>query len=241
MNRSAGRPRLRVLRELLSIFRSNEPLSAMSKNFTQMLKLTNDMTVQAGDIFFGTQTDPEVRTQIYEADVQVNKLQRTIRRQVITHLSIHENTPSLPYCLLLMSLVKDVERLGDYAKNLSDAIALYGDALPDDAIVRELREIRSGVEGLSAAAAEVFVTSDRERALELTRHGRELTHRCEALLRQIAQSDYDASRTAAVALATRYYKRIGGHVLNVLSSATMPLHKLDYYDEQELDSEESTK
>ena len=85
------------------------------------------------------------------------------------------------------------------------------------------------------------MTSDRERALELTRHGRELTHRCEALLRQIVRSDYDASKTVAVALATRYYKRTGAHVLNVLSSATMPLHKLDYYDEQELDSEESTK
>jgi hypothetical protein len=32
-------------------------------------------------------------------------------------------------------------------------------------------------------------------------------------------------------LGTRYYKRIGGHVLNILSSVVMPLHKLDYYDE----------
>ena len=84
-----------MLRELLSIFRSNEALSAMSENFTQMLKLTNGMIVQAGDIYFGTQTDPRVRTQIYETDVHVNKLERTIRRQVITYLSIHENTPLL--------------------------------------------------------------------------------------------------------------------------------------------------
>jgi len=35
-------------------------------------------------------------------------------------------------------------------------------------------------------------------------------------------------------LATRYYKRIGGHVLNVLSSVVMPLHKVDYYDEDVL-------
>ena len=35
-------------------------------------------------------------------------------------------------------------------------------------------------------------------------------------------------------LATRYYKRIGGHVLNILSSVVMPLHKVDYYDEEEL-------
>jgi hypothetical protein len=35
-------------------------------------------------------------------------------------------------------------------------------------------------------------------------------------------------------LATRFYKRIGGHVLNVLSSVVMPLHKVDYYDEDEV-------
>jgi hypothetical protein len=35
-------------------------------------------------------------------------------------------------------------------------------------------------------------------------------------------------------LGCRYYKRIGGHVLNILSSVVMPLHKIDYYDEDEI-------
>ena len=35
-------------------------------------------------------------------------------------------------------------------------------------------------------------------------------------------------------LAARFYKRIAAHVLNVLSSVVMPLHKLDYYDEKRL-------
>ena len=39
---------------------------------------------------------------------------------------------------------------------------------------------------------------------------------------------------ANAVLGTRYYKRIGGHVLNVLSSVVMPLHKVDYDDEDEI-------
>ena len=35
-------------------------------------------------------------------------------------------------------------------------------------------------------------------------------------------------------LGCRYYKRIVGQALNVLSSALMPLHKVDYYDEEEI-------
>ena len=61
------------------------------------------------------------------------------------------------------------------------------------------------------------------------------------LVTKAAQSSYDASTTAAVVLATRYYKRIGGHVLNILSSVVMPLHKIDYYDEDSIPAELRTQ
>lgn len=223
-----------MLRELLSIFRSDNPLRAMGENFAQMLQLTYELAVTTGDIYFGKAVTPEERSRIYDQDVKVNKLERAIRKQVIAHLSLRANTANLPYCLLLMSLVKDVERLGDYAKNLSEVQDIRSDPLPDDAIVAELREIRAGVESAFAATAEVFGTSDRERAVALIRRGRDISKRCEALIVRIAASDYDANTAVATVLGTRYYKRIGAHVLNVLSSVVMPLHKLDYYDEDEL-------
>lgn len=223
-----------MLRELLSIFREGNPLNAMAENFAEMLRLTYELTVRAGDIYFGKSFTAEERTRIYEQDVQVNKLQRTIRKQVIAHLSLKGNTADLPYCLLLMSLVKDVERLGDYAKNLADVVELRPDPPPENEVIEELRKIRAGVESAFAATAEVFATSDRERAIELIREGKSLARRCEALLERIARSDYDAMFATAAVLGARYYKRIGGHVLNVLSSVVMPLHKLDYYDEREL-------
>ena len=45
------------------------------------------------------------------------------------------------------------------------------------------------------------------------------------------RNDDDACTATALALGTRYNKRIGGHVLNVLSSVVMPIHKIDYDDE----------
>ena len=226
-----------MLRELLAIFRSDKPLAAMGANFAEMLRIAYQMTVKGGDMYFGETVAPNERTQIYKWDVAVNKLERTIRKQVIAHLSLG-NSASLPYCLLLMSLVKDVERIGDYAKNLSEVRELHPNPLPDDEIVAELREIRAGVEQEFSETAEIFATSDQERALALTREGRDRTHRCEALVAQVAQSDYDASTATAVVLGARFYKRIAAHVLNVLSSVVMPLHKLDYYDEDELMTEE---
>jgi phosphate uptake regulator len=223
-----------MLRELMSIFRSDKPLAAMGQNFGRMLQLAYELTVQAGELYFSPAPTPEARTQIYEQDVQINKLQRTIRKQVIAHLSVRGNTPDLPYCLLLMSLVKDVERIGDYAKNLSEVPEIRSEPLPDDEIVAELREIRAGVEAAFSVTAESFEALDHDRAVALIQQGKDVAHRCDALIETIARSDHNARTTTALVLGTRFYKRFGGHILNVLSSVVMPLHKLDYYDEKEL-------
>ncbi|MDJ0766826.1 MAG: PhoU domain-containing protein [Myxococcota bacterium] len=223
-----------MLRKLISIFRSESPLQAMGDNFAQMLKITEQTTIKAGGIYFGTEATPEARTWVYTQDVQVNKLERKIRKQVIAHLTISGNAADLPYCLLLMSLVKDVERIGDYAKNLSEIVDICTCPLPDDELVAELKEIRIGVEAALAATSEIFEESDVERALELTHRGHELAHRTESLIEKVARSDYSAGLATSVVLGARFYKRLGGHALNVLSSVTMPLHKLDYYDEKQL-------
>ena len=223
-----------MFRELISIFRGDNPLGRMGDNFTKMLGLARDQTVRAGQIFFSKPASPEERTQIYKQDVKVNKLERKIRKQVIAHLSIAGNSADVPYSLLLMSLVKDVERIGDYAKNLAETLDVSGAILPDDDTVAELREIRNGIEGTFEAVAEVFAQSDEEEAVALIRQGRDMSHRCDALINRIAKGDYDAATTVAVTLGTRFYKRIGAHLLNILSGVVMPLHKLDYYDEKVL-------
>ena len=225
-----------MLRDLIRIFRADDPLGRMGDNFAKMLRLTQDQTIKAGQIFFSKPASPEERTKIYKQDVKVNKLERKIRKQVIAHLSVAGNAADVPYSLLLMSLVKDVERIGDYAKNLAETLDVSGAILPDDDTVAELKEICNGVEGVFEAVAEVFARSDEEEAVELIRQGRDMSHRCDALIDRIAKSDYDAATTVAVTMGTRFYKRIGAHLLNILSGVVMPLHKLDYYDEKVLEA-----
>ncbi len=223
-----------MFKELLSVFRSSDPLRAMGKNFSAMLTLGYEMTLSAGEMFFRGSASPDERTELYRRDVGVNQLQRKIRKQVVAHLSLSGNRPEVPYSLLLVSLVKDVERIGDYAKNLAEINDIHPGGLTDDEITRELREIRRDVEESFKALSVVFGRSDRERAVELIRQGRDAAHRCEALIARVARSDYDAGTVTALVLGTRHYKRIGGHVLNILSSIVMPIHKIDYYDEDEM-------
>ncbi len=228
-----------MFRELFSFLRSSDPLRAMNDNFTRMLRIANDMIVEAGDIYFGKSPSPAERTRIYEQDQEVNQLERAIRKQVVAHLTFKGNLPDMSYCLLLMSLVKDAERLGDYAKNLSEVVDIWGDSIPDDEIRQELLEIRHGVEEAFQSSHEVLSEADEEKALNLIRQGRDMAHRCDALLQRIAGGGREAGIIVAQVLGSRYYKRVGGHILNILSSVVMPLHKVDYYDEDEIEEEPS--
>ena len=223
-----------MLRELISIFRSSDPLRELGANFTEMFRVAHELTLKAGSIFFESPDAPGARSRVYEQDVQVNELQRRIRKQVIAHLSLTGNSADLPYCLLLVSLVKDVERIGDYSKNLTEISEYFDAQLPEDDIVAELREIRHGVEVAFAGLAQTLEQADQETALSLIQQGRDLARRCDILVVRAANSSYDSRTTVAVVLGTRYYKRIGGHVLNILSSVVMPLHKIDYYDEDSI-------
>ncbi|MFP4624162.1 MAG: PhoU domain-containing protein [Gemmatimonadota bacterium] len=222
-----------MLRELLDLFRSNDAIAQMGAEFQHMMELAVDLTIDVGRYFFEAPPTPEERTAVSKRDVELNKLERRIRKQVITHLTVGEDTArDAPYCLLLMSLVKDVERIGDYCKNIVEVHDEGGAPIPDDENGAELREIRAEVEVFLSAAGDVFKTTDTEAAMDLMRRGREVNRRCDMLVSRVARSDYDAATTTTLVLGARYYKRIQSHLLNVVSGVIMPLHKLDYYDER---------
>jgi phosphate transport system protein len=229
-----------MFRELLTLFKSDDAIARMGDTFSGMLKLATQLTRAAGVYYFDTRPTPDDRTAIYKQDIQLNKLQRRVRKQIITHLTLNTGQGHAAYGLLLMSLVKDVERIGDYCKNLVEIYDEGGGALPDDDNTAELREIRAIIEESLQAADRVFARSDTPTALDLMRQGRDVNRRCDALVTRIAQSDYNAATTTTLVLGARYYKRIQSHLLNVLSGVVMPLHKVDYYDEDALPGERAS-
>jgi len=227
-----------MLREILGMLRPGERLTPLADSFTKMVELASELTVRAGKIYFRETTDPQELLEVRKQDTKVNKLQRKIRKRVVMHLSASGNAPDLPYRLLLMSLIKDVERIGDYAKELSVIPEFAAPSFGDDEIVQELRLIRLGVEEMMGDLPNVLGTRDNERAVKMIRHGRGLIDRGDGLLRSLAVQPFDPATHTALVLGTQYYRRLCGHALNLLSSVVVPLHKLDYYDEDDIAARE---
>ena len=227
-----------MFKRLFAIATGDDPIKKAEGHFAEMLQLLEEMIIEASEFYWGEAKSPEQRTEFWAKDVRVNKLEREVRKAVITHLSGSARA-DVPYSLMLMSLVKDLERIGDYAKNLTqvpDISHRKGTErqLPNDEVVGELREIANGVETLAREAPLVYNASDVERAKELTVSGRSVAKRCDKLISTIAAAEYPCHLAVDLTLATRFYKRIQGHLLNLLSGVLMPLDKLDYFDEDAL-------
>lgn len=217
--------------ELLQIFRSSDPLKALADEFTQMLQTTHEMATIVRPHIFDHSLALEQRERIYALDIQVNKLERSIRKRVVSHITLH--SAHVPYCLLLMSLVKDVERIGDYIKNISEVSELGGSEVPAGALRDELESLVNLTMQLFDNAPNLLAEQDREQTTELIMKGRNGGKRSDRLVTEIAKADLSGAQTTSLVLLTRFYKRIGAHLINVLSSVVMPLHKIDFYNEKD--------
>ncbi len=163
-------------------------------------------------------------------DRLVNEAERELRRQLVVHTSVH-GTSQVTGALIYMSIVKDVERIGDYAKNIYDVAALGVDLshAPDR---DELLGHSDRISEMITEASRAFADEDREEASRLIAAGDAMQDVFDAHVAELVQSDRPGRDAVPRALLYRYYKRIVGHLMNVLSSLVMPVDRLDYFDEE---------
>jgi phosphate transport system protein len=220
-----------MFRELLRVLLGEDPERDLTEESRQMRTRAAIIVREANRYYWKPPCTPEQRQAIYDQDIEINKLERSIRKRLVTLLA-DSSSPDHAHWLVVMSMVKDVERIGDYAKNLVEAAELCCDPLPEDDNVTELAQIWEVTDRMLDEVQRAVQAADTDLAQELNARGRATLQRCDALIEAIARADYSAGLAVKLALGTRYYKRICGHLVNVLSSVLMPLHKLDYFDEK---------
>ena len=198
--------------------------------FEQMLEDGRYMFETASNTLLAG-TDPElVKEDLWATDKRINKLERRIRRRVITHLTMH-GTGAISSDLVLMSIVKDAERIGDYCKNIFD-LSMMGKQVAPEAL-GDLLECKSSITRLLAKARNIYKSEDLEDAKVFISKADALAKHCDAEAASMVKRDDTDSCSAITALAYRYNKRIVAHALNVITSLVVPVDQLDYYDEDE--------
>jgi phosphate transport system protein len=171
----------------------------------------------------------DVNQELRDADRKVNSLEREIRRELVVHASVFGGIQS-PAVLVYMSVVKDIERVGDYSKNLLDLARDGADfsAAPD---AEEWQRLTTELSQFIVAAGEAFRVRDPSRSRELRRRGDQLLDLFDERVSSLIRAEDPGPQAVPRALAHRYFKRVVAHLMNLLSAVIMPLDRLDYFDE----------
>jgi phosphate transport system protein len=221
-----------VFQQILQLFRGSNPLREILEKFAAMLDDGRWMYHQILEIYAGTQRPEEVETELFERDRQINSEERDIRRRLVEYLTITEK-PDVAACLILMSVGKDAERVGDYVKNLFDiCVHLNGARVPGSELDVSVHQILSRVLPLFDATRGAFLSSDRTMAKHALQTALGLARESEQMVWKIAERN-DLTVKAAVlhTLTARHVKRICSHLGNISTAVLQPVDWLDYSDE----------
>lgn len=220
-----------MFKNFLAFWRGKDFLSRVLEDFNTMLEDTQEMFSSVLNKLLESKAEPELKDKIYSVDKQVNELEREIRKRIVEHLSL-QPAIDVPACLLMMSVVKDAERIGDYCKNLYEVTELLGKPL-DKAEFRQLfNNIDKEVIDEFSKTKDAFKNSDEGLARKVLDIETRIVKNCDDILKKLASGKLDTNKAVCYTLTARYFKRIAAHLANIGSSVILPISQLDFFDEK---------
>lgn len=208
-------------------------IEEVEKTLVEMMTNAQHVYEEAMGAVFGGGKSKETKRDVKETDKEINVAQQEVRRALVMHASV---SPSIDLAdtLAYMSVVKDVERIGDYSKNLYD-LAKYGADFTASSDYDHLAGYRDRVGQLLAEATTVFADRDEDGARNLIAAADGFLDDYDHNVKAAFNSTGPASDAVARALYFRFLKRITAHVMNLMTALVAPIHRLDYYDEDKDD------
>lgn len=218
-----------MFKQLFKIFKSTSLLDeAYSRSF-EMLDLTFEMFVKSKKSLRES-VDADRNINIGELDITVNKFERDVRRKVFSHLAISGNE-DLYSGLVLISIIIDIERIGDYTKNIAELAANFPMKLQAGKNEEDLKKIETAVEDIFKRTRRCFEIGDAEDGAKIIMEYIWINRICDRIaISYIKDTDEKISSSEAVTLALyfRYLKRINSHLQNIATSIVNPFDRIGF-------------
>jgi phosphate uptake regulator len=153
---------------------------------------------------------------------RINSSERMIRRLILEHLTLNPDH-DLSASLGLLSVVHDVERIGDYAKSIVEIAGMAPELNMDTEVGRVIGELSREVPLILQSTLDAFSASDAAIASEVMARHRVVKERTDTLLGQVVADSDSGCESVVLAVVSRYLRRISAHASNVASSIVNPL------------------
>lgn len=218
-----------MFKKWLAIFQKDTLLDRAYQRSFDMLAITMAMCMEA-KVDLRQREDSEIDLSMKEKDKQVNKYEREVRRMVFNHLAV-QGTADLPSGLALISIIIDIERLGDYAKNMLELAYDHPGKLHGGEFEEELVRIETAVEDNFIQTKKCFEEGKADLAINLLDKYAWVNDVCDEIVKAIVQEKDPNIRSgdaAALILYVRWLKRINSHLRNITTSVVNPFDRIGF-------------
>lgn len=221
-----------MFKELIEALRQRPLLGQMWSEMEEMLTDAVNMFRPIREVLEGREKlTVSTHDSVYETDRRINHLQRKVRKQLVEHLIVAPGS-DVPISLVLMSITKDAERVGDICKNLLEVAEAMKTPVGEGPYGNRVKDLLGSAEQLFEPTVEAILNSDKKLASDAAEKGRDLAKKCDAMISDLIEDDLPCRDSVLLTLLARYTKRVSLHLTNIASSVVMPLHRLDYFDEE---------
>jgi phosphate uptake regulator len=218
-----------MLEKLFSKWRQSILLKEALKETEESFEKVRKMFLISMKLVFENE---EKADEVYQMDKEINTLQVDIRKKLLEHLTINPQQ-DITECLLLITIIIDVERLGDYSKNIVEIPQLYHLKLKEDSYLKVAKETREKLESLFQKTEKVFMEADKKEAKLLTNEYTKINYLCDKTILKLTQDSTITSPDAiSFTLLFRYFKRISSHLRNIATSVINPFYNIGYKPEE---------
>lgn len=158
-------------------------------------------------------------------DTLINQLEVVIRRTMHDHLQI-DPWHDLAYCLTLLSIVQDAERVGDLGKSIAKVADMAHKNRVGES-VQNVRELRALVASQFPLLREAFAQNDEQKARQVMENNDLIKQKTTDILQRLANNEtISANEGVVLALLARMIGRVSSHLSNVASSMAMPFEQI---------------
>jgi phosphate transport system protein len=223
-----------MFKQLLAVFKKDTLMNRAYQRSFEMITVTNDMFLKAKKSLRHTE-DNQIDIDIYDKDIEVNKFEREVRRNVLNHLILSDKA-ELPSGLILVSIIIDIERIGDYTKNIVELAMNHPEKLDGMDFEADLQKIEQAIGELFTKTRTCFEKSDKELALTILEDYKWINRLCDdSVLKLVKMKNSELSTGEGVSLALylRWLKRIHSHLRNIVTSVVNPFDRIGFKPKQE--------
>ena len=217
-----------MFRALIRLFRSENLLVQSKQLLVEMLK--DDLEMFKDSVKCLWKDEGISIEEIKERDREINRYVREVRKKILTHLAF-SGSAGLETSLIILSIVRDIERIGDHTKDITYLADKYTVSFNPGSLEKELRYFEESLENRLASLVDIVEGEESEKAREMALSHKDMDKIYRKMLDRLIneeETDLTKGQSAMLALYLRYLRRIEGHIFNIVSTEVNPFHRIGF-------------